>query len=160
VATDTAATWVNDRLEKQIRWYSGVAGRCRLFYIASRLVTMLAALVITIVSITGWAPPGWQAPWLPGILGAVVVLVESVQGLFRWRDQWLMFRATAEGLKRERSLYAARAGPYAESAVANPLPLLAERTEELAASENATWRQLHDQANPPSTAGVGPKAQG
>ncbi|HTD77217.1 MAG TPA: DUF4231 domain-containing protein, partial [Chloroflexota bacterium] len=79
------------------------------------LLTLCAAAAITVLSMTSSAPPGWQATWLPGILGALIALLEGVQGLFRWRDQWLMYRATAEGLKREHALYLAQAGPYGPS---------------------------------------------
>jgi hypothetical protein len=106
----------------------------------------MAAAAITIVSITSWSPPGWQATWLPGILGAGIVLLEGVQGLFRWRDQWLMYRATAESLRREESLYLAKAGPYADHTTPKALAMLAERAEQLTASEHTSWRQLHEQA--------------
>ena len=54
------------RLEDQIRWYERAARRSRYGYIALRLLTVCAAAAITIVSITRWAPPGWQPTWLPG----------------------------------------------------------------------------------------------
>src|ERR687886_2035318 len=139
--------WLTDRLEPQIRWYGRAARRSRLGYLALRLLTLGAAAAITIVSITGWAPPGWQPTWLPGILGALIALLEGAQGLFRWRDQWLIYRATAEGLKREQSLYLAQAGPYAGSTSSDALALLAVRTEQLMTTENASWRQLHERAD-------------
>ena len=128
--------WVADRLEPQMQWYGRAARRSRLGYLSLRLLTLGAAAAITIVSITSWAPPGWQPTWVPGILG-----------LFRWRDQWLMYRATAEGLKREQSLYLAQAGPYAGRASPDALALLAVRAEQLMTTENASWRQLHDRGD-------------
>ena len=132
--------WLADRLEQQIRWYDGAARRSRIGYLSLRLLTLCAAAAITIVSITGWAPTGWQPTWVPGILGALIALLEGVQGLFRWRDQWLMYRATAEGLKREQSLYLAQAGPYAGKANPDALALLAAHAEQLMTTENASWR--------------------
>jgi hypothetical protein len=139
--------WLGDRLEQQIRWYGRAARRSRLGYLSLRLLTLCAAAAITVLSMTSWAPPGWQPTWLPGILGALIALLEGIQGLFRWRDQWLMYRATAEGLKREHSLYLAQAGPYAGSASPDALALLAVRAEQLMTSENTSWRQLHDRAD-------------
>jgi hypothetical protein len=153
-AGDISTDWITDRLDQQIHWYSSAARRSRIGYLITRLFTLLAAAVITVVSITNWAPPGWQPTWLPGILGAGIVLFEGIQGLFRWRDQWLMYRATAEGLKREQSLYSARAGPYVDATSSKALAVLAERAEDLMASENMGWRQLHEQAGePPSSSG-------
>ena len=151
--------WLADRLEKQIRWYDGAPRHSRLGYLSLRLLTLCAAAAITIVSITSWAPSGWQPTWLPGILGALIALLEGVQGLFRWRDQWLMYRATAEGLKREQSLYLAQAGPYAGGTNPEALPLPAVRAEQLMTTENASWPQLHDRADErPATTHDGSKA--
>jgi hypothetical protein len=77
------------------------------------------------------------------------VLLEGVQGRFGWRDRWLIYRATAEGLKREQSLYLAQAGRYASMAIAIPdaLALLAVHAEQLMTTENASWRQVQDHAN-------------
>jgi hypothetical protein len=120
-----------------------------------RLFTLIAAAAISIVSITGWAPPTWQPTWLPGILGAGIVLLEGVQGLYRWRDHWLMYRATAEALRREQSLYLARAGKYADTA--NALAVLAMNAEQLMAQENVGWRQLNERSDEATSIG-GPTA--
>src|SRR5215211_3769698 len=87
--------WLADRLEQQIRWYERAAGRSRLGYLWARLLTLCAAALITILSITSWTPPGWQPTWLTGVLGALIALLEGAQGLFHWRDQWLIHRGTA-----------------------------------------------------------------
>src|ERR687886_1550552 len=101
--------WLTDRLESQIRWYGRAARRSRLGYLSLRLLTLCAAAAITIVSITSWAPSGWQPTWLPGILGALIALLEGVQGLFRWRDQGPIYRATVRGRQRQQALYLAPA---------------------------------------------------
>jgi hypothetical protein len=155
VQVDTSSSdWLTSRLEPQIRWYGAAARSSRIGYLAVRLFTLIAAAAITIISITGWAPPTWQPTWLPGILGAGIVLLEGVQGLYRWRDHWLVYRATAEALRREQSLYLAKAGPYADCTTPKALSVLAERAEQLIASENMSWRQLHEQAGEaPSSSG-------
>jgi hypothetical protein len=141
------AEWLGDRLAQRLRWYENAARRSRLGHLSIRLLTLLAAAAITVVSITRWAPPSWETTWLPGILGAGIVLLESIQGLFHWRDQWLIYRATAEGLRREQSLYLAQAGPYADATPPKALALLAVRAEQLIAAEGGSWRQLHQQAD-------------
>jgi hypothetical protein len=132
---------VAEHVKKRIRWYHRAAGRDRLTYMSARLFTFCAAAAIAIISITGWAPPSWSPTWLPGILGTLVALIESVQGLFRWRDQWLMFRATAAALEREYFLYVAHADSYAVSTDAPAL--LAIRATNLMAAEQTSWGQLH-----------------
>lgn len=72
-----------------------------------------------------------------GALGAAVVILEGLQQLFQWNTTWMLYRSTAEALKRERYLYLAH-GPYGNT---SPGPLLAERVEAILAQENATWRE-------------------
>jgi hypothetical protein len=55
-----------------------------------------------------------------------------------WAGSGLIYRATAEGLKREQSLYLAQAGPEADSTTTKALVLLAVRTEQPMTSENAS----------------------
>jgi len=121
VGGSSSSPWLTERLDKQISWYGRAARRSRIGYLTIRLLTLVAAAAITIASITSWAPVGWQPTWLLGILGASIALLEGIQGVFHWRDQWFIYRATAEALKRERFLYQAGAGPYADGTPTNSL---------------------------------------
>jgi hypothetical protein len=49
---------------------------------------------------------------ITGGLGVIVVVLESMQGLFQFQQNWTYYRSTAEGLKHEKFLWQARAGPY------------------------------------------------
>jgi Protein of unknown function (DUF4231) len=50
--------------------------------------------------------------WVTGGLAAVIVVLEGVQHLYQFQEQWITYRSTAEALTRERYLYLARASPY------------------------------------------------
>jgi hypothetical protein len=157
-SANATSPWLTQRLGEQIRWYGRAARRSRWGYLTTRLLTLLAAAAITVISITGWAPDGWTPTWLPGILGAGIALLEGVQGLFHWRDQWFIYRATAEALKREQSLYEAQAGPYAETTPNKALALLAVRAEQVMSAESTSWRQLQDRTDGRPTATQGRQA--
>ena len=87
---------------------------------------------------------------LTATLGAIVVVLESVQHLYQWQTNWVLYRSTAEALKHEKYLYLSLAGPYA--ATPDPLGVLAERLEGLISQEHARWTQGREQADQPRAA--------
>jgi Protein of unknown function (DUF4231) len=74
---------------------------------------------------------------LMGALGAAIALIEGIQQLNQYHQNWIGYRSTAEALKHEKFLFLAAAGPYA--AAHNPKALLAERVESLVSQEHAKW---------------------
>ena len=81
--------------------------------------------------------------WVAGGLGALIVVLESVQQLFQFHSNWTHYRSTSESLKHEKYLYLAQAGSYATAA--NPEALLAERVEGRVSQEHATWASEQSQ---------------
>ena len=80
---------------------------------------------------------GGGAPrWLIGAAGALIVVLEGLQQLQQYQQNWTTYRSTCERLRHEKFLFASRAGPYAR---ANPEALLAERVESLVSQEHAAW---------------------
>jgi Protein of unknown function (DUF4231) len=64
-------------------------------------------------------------------------VIEGIQQVYQFHANWLSYRATCEGLKREKFLYLAKAGPYASATDSDVL--LAERVEALISEENTKW---------------------
>jgi hypothetical protein len=126
-----------DRLEDQIAWYDKRSGYCQRMYKGLKLSTLGAAALIPLLaglSVT---------PWVTGIVGALVVVLEGIQQLNQYHDRWIAYRSTAEALKHEKFLHAGSAGPYAGTQ--NPDQLLAERVESLISQEHAKWVTLQEQ---------------
>jgi hypothetical protein len=126
-----------DRLEDQIRWYDMRSAYCQKMYKSLKVIEVVAAAFVPLLA-------GLSArPWLTGALGAVVVVLEGVQQLNQYHDNWIAYRSTAEALKHEKYLHAAKAGPYA--AVDDPDTLLAERVEGSISKEHAKWVSSQEQ---------------
>ena len=75
--------------------------------------------------------------WLMGGGGALIVVVEGLQQLQQYQQNWTAYRSTCERLKHEKFLYLARAGPYVMAS--NRDSLLAARVEGLVSQEHAAW---------------------
>ena len=120
-----------ERLDSQIAWYDAKSRQCQLRFKFLKAVVLSAAAAIPVVA-------AFDVPlYVPGILGAVVVVVEGLLQAYQYHQNWITYRSTAEALKHEKYLYLARADVYGGSK--HPLRLLAERIEGLISQEHARW---------------------
>jgi hypothetical protein len=126
------------RLEDQIGWYDRQSGRAQHWFKRLKVSQIVLAAAIPVAA-------GVSAPaWLVGGAGALIVVLEGVQQLQQYQQNWTTYRSTCERLKHEKFLFAARAGPYAS--VENADARLAERVEGLVSQEHAAWVSHRDEA--------------
>lgn len=122
-----------ERLHDQLRWYEEKSTHHRRWFQTLKVLQLVIAAAIPVIAAAG------ASAAVGGALGATIVVLEGVQQLFQFQQNWITHRTTAEALKHEQFLYLAEAGPYA--AAPRPLALLAERIEGLMAQEHASWAQ-------------------
>ncbi len=80
-----------------------------------------------------------------GAGGALIVIMEGLQQLQQYQQNWTTYRSTCERLKHEKLLFLAGAGPY-QPAV-KPGALLATRVEGLVSQEHAAWVSHREEAS-------------
>jgi hypothetical protein len=127
------AALASKRLDHQLAWYGARSRRYKQWYQSLKVVQIVVAAAIPAVAAAG------ASAAVAGALGAVIVVLEGVQQLFQFQQNWIAYRATAEALKHEKYLHLAGAGPYA--GVARRDALLAERVERLVSQETAAWAE-------------------
>ena len=126
-----------DRLDGQIKWYSQKSAWNQDYFKKLKVAEIIAAAIIPFVA-------GISAPALvTGLLGVIVVILEGLQSLYQFQNNWIAYRSTAEALKHEKYLWYAKAGHYSNAE--NPDVLLAERIEALVSTENAMWTSDKEQ---------------
>jgi hypothetical protein len=134
-------TWA--RLEDQISWYDRKSTSAQHAYRQLKLLEVMVAASISVVA-------GIRAPAaLTASLGAVVVVLEALQHVYGFHDNWILYRSTAEALRHERYLFLATAGPYARR---DRHRVLAERIEGLISQEHAKWTESREASVPPGPA--------
>src|SRR5215469_15182938 len=134
---DADPTW--DRLEDQLSWYDRKSIDNQRLYKWLKLLEIAVAASLPVVAAV-------HSPvWVTGGLAALIVVLEGIQHLYQYQQNWITYRSTAEALKHERYLYLAKAGPYAEG---DQHRQLAERLEGLISQEHAKWTA--SQKNPVS----------
>jgi hypothetical protein len=139
-----------DRLDDQIGWYDRKSLQNQRWFKALKGLQLLAAAAVPVVAAIGVRAA------VPAALGALVVVLEGLQQLNQYQQNWTSYRSTAEALKHEKYLFLALAGPYAGARA--PQALLADRIEGLISQEHAKWvsaredaaRELERQAREPT----------
>jgi hypothetical protein len=115
-------------------WYSARSRMSRAIYIRLKTFQLLLAAAIPVISVA--SASNWQR-WMTAGLGALIGVVEGIVQLGQYQQNWLLYRATSEALKREEFLHSAGVGPYAD--VTNPDALYIERCDAVMSGENAKW---------------------
>ncbi len=120
-----------ERVRDQIAWYDTKSQHNQHWFKRLKICQIVTAAAIPVAAAV-------SAPvWLIGAGGALIVVLEGLQQLEQYQQNWTTYRATCEQLKHEQFLFMAHAGPYADAP--DPDALLAERVESLVSQEHAAW---------------------
>src|SRR3954447_26574383 len=119
------------RVTDQLKYYDKTAKRSQTSY---RLVKIGQLLPAAAVPVAAAADAGVV---VMASIGALILILEGVQALCGWQQNWINYRNTAEALHGERHLFEAAAGPYSHTQ--QPQRLFAERVEALLSSERSVW---------------------
>jgi Protein of unknown function (DUF4231) len=139
VSSAPPASPAQARVEEQIAWYDRKSQYSQRWFKRLKICQMVTAAAIPFAA-------SISAPvWVAGGGGALIVVLEGLQQLQQYQQNWTTYRATCERLKHERFLFLAHAGPYANDE--KPEALLAERVEGLVSQEHAAWASHRDAAN-------------
>jgi hypothetical protein len=123
-----------DRITSQSKWYGDKSQKNRTIYARLKGTQIVLAAAIPVVSV---AAASDAQRWTSAGLGALIGIVEGFLQLGQYQQNWLLYRATREALKREEFLYGAGAGPYAGVAAKDELYI--ERCDAIMSGENAKW---------------------
>jgi hypothetical protein len=139
------------RLEEEIEWYDRKSGTNQ------RLFKLLKGAQLVAAGAIPFAAALDANRAVAAGLGALVVVLEGIQQLNQYQQNWTSYRSTCEALKHEKYLFLARAGPY--WGASDGRALLADRIEGLISQEHAKWVSAREDsahaANPGGTAAPG-----
>jgi Protein of unknown function (DUF4231) len=129
------------RLEDQIAWYDAKSTAAQRTYKRLKILQLLSAAAVPVTAAAD------AVTWVIVGLGCLVLILEGLQQLGQYHENWINYRATSQALKREKYLYLAGAGPYAQAA--KPDRTLAERVEGLASQEYGRWAEAREERGHP-----------
>lgn len=133
--------YIQQRLEDQIGWYSDKSAWNQARYKWLRLTEICSAAVIPFLSGMGDRVP--CGAWVIGTLGVLIALAAAAGSLFKFHENWIQYRTTAEQLKHEKFLFLTGTRPYDDE---ERFSSLVQRIESLISKENSTWAQVAKKA--------------
>ena len=126
--------YLKNRLEHQLAWYSKESQHNQKWFKRLRLVEIISATLIPFLS--GMGDKISYSPWLIGGLGVLIAVAAATSTLFKYHENWIEYRTTAEQLKHEKFIYLTNTKPYETE---EKFGLLVERVEALISKENSAW---------------------
>ena len=127
--------YIKSRLDDQIDWYSRRSQSNQRWFKGLRIIEIVFASTIPFLvsQITT------DTPLLRIIVGGMAVCIAVVSGLvslYKFHENWIEYRTTAETLKHEKYLFLSKASPYDNE---TGFHALVARVESLISKENTNW---------------------
>ena len=135
--------YINERLNDQINWYDKKSQWNQRWFKRFQLSNIIAAAVIPFLS--SFAGEISYYPWLVGVLGIYIAVSAAAISLYKFQENWIQYRTTAEQLKHEKYLYLTGAGPYNGE---TRFQEFVKRVESLISKENSAWAKLAANSDP------------
>ncbi|HYN90229.1 MAG TPA: DUF4231 domain-containing protein [Ardenticatenaceae bacterium] len=124
--------YLQQRWQSQRDYYSAKSAFYKRWHHGLQLFIALGAIAVPVILNIAQVPQ-----LVPTILSALVAGAAALENVYRFGDNWRNFRQTLEGLKREKVMYDAGAGPYRETD--NAFALFVERVESLISEETKVY---------------------
>jgi hypothetical protein len=134
-----AKRYIEDRWDSQKKYYSKKAGQNKKRYQLLQLAVALGGASVPVLISLPNVPNE-----IPIIISLAVALAAATENVYGYGDDWRAFRQVVEGLKRERALFEAAAGPYRKAR--EPFVRFVERCEDIIAEETGRYFEREDRS--------------
>lgn len=130
------------RLDQQIRWYDRESMKSQHRFKRAKVAEIVCAALM--------APMAKIETTIAAALGVAVVVLEALQQLSQWNENWITYRSTCEALRHEKYSYLGRSGVYEAKTEEQARRILVQRVESLVSTEHAKWisRQEYEIGTP------------
>ena len=122
------------RLDDQIRWYDRKTLDAQRAYKLLRSAQIIVAALVPVTALIFR-----DQAIIPGLLGAVILILSGFQELGAYQRNWIKYRTTCETLRHEKYVYLGRAGPYDGLDEEDARKELVNRVEALVSEEQTQW---------------------
>jgi len=129
--------YISHRLDGQINWYDKKSQWNQQWYKKLKAAEIFMAVLIPFLVgyITETAP---GVKFAVGFLGVIIAVIAGLVSLYKFQENWIEYRTTAESLKHEKYLYLTKTGPYDGG---NAFNKFVESVENMISKENTKWTQ-------------------
>lgn len=131
-----AEQYLRERLQDQLEWHDRRSGWNQRWYKRLQVLVIAAGALIPLLS--GFSDCRPEVQVAVGMLGALIAIATGVSGAYRFQENWIDYRVTAEALGHEKYRYLTGAEPYGAP---DGFARLVERVEAILGEQNASWRR-------------------
>lgn len=132
----TEDQYLTTRLDEQLAWYDRKSSWNQKWFRRTQLVQIVVAALIPFISGLGALIPNNWGLTLVGVLGIVIAIATATSTLYKFQENWVQYRTTAEQLRHERFMFLTGVEPYNGTGT---FSFLVQRVEGLISKENAAW---------------------
>jgi hypothetical protein len=147
----TVDAYISDRLQQYQAWYDKKSTRMKANYLRMRVIAVAGGLVVP--ALVNLAYGGAWKDAAVSVISLLVAASVSLEGVFRYRDQWKNYRSTEQLLGHELIYFQTRNGPYDGLDDGSAYRQLVVRVEAAIAAENSATLNVMTTA-PPSIEGT------
>ena len=142
--------YIEERVDDQLNWYSRRARVNRRCFRWLRIIEIVFAASIPLFTSLLVREP--QMTIVISAVGVLIVVISGVLGLYKFQENWIEYRMTAERLKHEKYMFLTRTSPYDKE---RAFGILVERIEAELAKEGISWGgYIRQPATTPASATV------
>ena len=136
--------YFEQRLNDQIAWFERKSGKNKRRYTTLKVLEI--AMAVSIPFLSGLTGECEENPLRAeiiimtlGAMGVMIALMEGIQTLYKYQDNWIKYRSAAEALNKEKYLFLTKSGTYRPEGEVSTVNMLVERVEGILAEENTNW---------------------
>src|SRR5919201_3854843 len=104
------ANYKEERLKEQIQWHSKKARQNKLRFRLYQIIILIASAIIPIVNVASIGD--LQTRIISSIIGGIIVVITGLTQLEKYQENWILYRTSAELLKKEKYFYESNVGDY------------------------------------------------
>jgi hypothetical protein len=124
--------------DSSYEWYKTASIRSRRAHRVSAVMVQVIAASIPVFVVV--AP---TLPYIPAVLGAMIVVISGLRSIFSWQENYLRFSGAREAVEAERRLYHTQAKPYDDPEARDQA--LAAMVSKIEQEEMAGWVKVASQ---------------
>ena len=131
----TEQDYLSQRIDDQIGWYSKKSTFNKNRYQFFKALVIIISASIPVLAILIKSDEDLLKVAV-GVAGVLIVALEGMLSLYKYKEIWLKYRLTSEQLNREKILFLTKSGPYKTN---KNFQSFVERAEVIMSEENKTW---------------------
>lgn len=135
-----AQSYLKDRLQDQIDWYEKKSSWNQARYKQLQFMAIIFGASIPLLTVLSFDKIEVVIRFLIALFGSAIAVISAVLTLYKFQDNWVKYRATAEALIREKYLFLTKIAPYNEEEEKN-LAVLVTRCEAIMSAEQRDWTE-------------------